>query len=88
MDLGATEILIILVVLLLFFGPSKLSGLGASLGKGIREFKKGLSGEPDPVPAPPPAPPAQLAQTVTVAPEPAQPSAAPAEPSGAPPATH
>lgn len=35
--------LIILVILLLFFGPSKLPGLGASLGKAIRGFKSGLN---------------------------------------------
>ena len=39
--------LIILVILLLFFGPSKLPGLGASLGKAIRGFKAGLN-EADP----------------------------------------
>lgn len=39
--------LIILVILLLFFGPSKLPGLGASLGKAIRGFKAGLN-EVDP----------------------------------------
>lgn len=39
--------LIILVILLLFFGPSKLPGLGASLGKAIRGFKSGLN-EMDP----------------------------------------
>jgi len=35
------------VILLLFFGPSKLPGLGASLGKAIRGFKSGLN-EVDP----------------------------------------
>ena len=39
--------LIVLVILLLFFGPSKLPGLGASLGKAIRGFKEGLN-EADP----------------------------------------
>lgn len=39
-NLGVTEILLIVVVLLLFFGPSKLPELGKSLGKGIQEFKK------------------------------------------------
>lgn len=39
-NLGLTEILLIGVVLLIFFGPSKLPELGKSLGKGIQEFKK------------------------------------------------
>lgn len=39
-NLGITEILLIAVVLLLLFGPSKLPELGKSLGKGIQEFKK------------------------------------------------
>lgn len=34
---------IILVILLIFFGPSKLPGLGKSMGEAIRGFKKGLS---------------------------------------------
>jgi sec-independent protein translocase protein TatA len=39
-NLGITEILLIGLVLLLFFGPSRLPELGKSLGKGIQEFKK------------------------------------------------
>ncbi|HQL48681.1 MAG: Sec-independent protein translocase protein TatAd [Acidobacteria bacterium ADurb.Bin340] len=39
-NLGLTEILLIGVVLLLFFGPSRLPELGKALGKGIQEFKK------------------------------------------------
>ncbi len=39
-NLGITELLLIGVVLLLFFGPSRLPELGKSLGKGIQEFKK------------------------------------------------
>lgn len=37
--LGTTELLIILGVILVIFGPSKLPELGKSLGKGIREFR-------------------------------------------------
>jgi len=40
MRLGLGEILVILVVLLLVFGPNKLPQLGDALGKGIRNFKK------------------------------------------------
>ncbi|HLO68480.1 MAG TPA: twin-arginine translocase TatA/TatE family subunit [Holophaga sp.] len=39
-NLGLTEILLIGVILLIFFGPSKLPELGKSLGRGIQEFKK------------------------------------------------
>jgi len=39
-NLGFTEILLIGVALLIFFGPSRLPDLGKSLGKGIHEFKK------------------------------------------------
>jgi len=43
MKLGFGEILVILVLALLFFGPSKLPQLGSSLGEALRSFKKGLS---------------------------------------------
>ena len=46
-EFSITHWLIILAILLLFFGPSKLPGLGASLGKAIRGFKSGLN-EVDP----------------------------------------
>lgn len=39
-NLGMTELLLLGAALLLFFGPSKLPGLGRGLGEGIREFKK------------------------------------------------
>jgi sec-independent protein translocase protein TatA len=42
--LGFGEILVVLVLALLFFGPSKLPQLGASLGEAIRGFKKGVGG--------------------------------------------
>jgi sec-independent protein translocase protein TatA len=38
------DILVVLVIVLLFFGPKRLPGLGRSLGSGIREFKEGISG--------------------------------------------
>ena len=40
MSLGAMEITIILVVVLLLFGGKKLPELAKGLGKGIKEFKK------------------------------------------------
>ena len=38
--IGIPELLLILALALLVFGPSKLPDIGKSLGKGIREFKK------------------------------------------------
>lgn len=46
MNLGMPEILVILVVALLIFGPKKLPELGRSLGQSIREFKRGGPGDP------------------------------------------
>ena len=40
MRIGATEILLILVLALVVFGGSKLGGVGKALGQSIREFKK------------------------------------------------
>jgi sec-independent protein translocase protein TatA len=41
------EILIILIIALIVFGPKRLPELGRSLGKGIREFRGSLNGEDD-----------------------------------------
>lgn len=38
--LGATELVIILVLVLVIFGAGKLPEIGGALGKGIRNFKK------------------------------------------------
>jgi sec-independent protein translocase protein TatA len=43
MNLGWTEILLLLGLALLLFGPSRLPGLGKSMGEAIRGFKKGIS---------------------------------------------
>jgi len=43
MNLGMTELLLGLGIVLLLFGPSKLTGLGKSLGEAIRGFKKGIN---------------------------------------------
>lgn len=42
MNIGWQEILLILLIALLLFGAKKIPDLAKSLGKGIREFKKGL----------------------------------------------
>jgi len=44
MRLGFGEILVILVIALLVFGPTKLPQLGDALGKGIRNFKRAQDG--------------------------------------------
>ncbi|HLO02119.1 MAG TPA: twin-arginine translocase TatA/TatE family subunit [Symbiobacteriaceae bacterium] len=43
--LGPMEILLILAVALLIFGPSKLPQLGRSVGESLREFKRSMKGE-------------------------------------------
>ena len=42
--IGITEMVIIVVIALLVFGPKKLPSLGKSLGEGITSFKKAISG--------------------------------------------
>ena len=43
--LGPTELIIILVIVLLVFGVGRIAQVGREMGTGIREFRKGLSGE-------------------------------------------
>ena len=45
MRLGITEILLILVLALVVFGGSRLSGVGKALGQSIREFKKDVGSD-------------------------------------------
>ncbi len=46
-NLGMPEILIIVLVLLVFFGAKKIPELAQGLGKGIREFKKAVKDTDD-----------------------------------------
>jgi sec-independent protein translocase protein TatA len=46
-NVGPLEILLVLIVALVVFGPKRLPDLGHSLGKGIREFKGSVTGESD-----------------------------------------
>jgi sec-independent protein translocase protein TatA len=49
MDLGAPELIIILVVVLLLFGPGRIVKIARELGSGINQFKQGLGGtHPEP----------------------------------------
>ena len=58
---GFPELIILLIVLLLVFGAKRLPEMGRSLGKGMREFKEGVSGmESSVMDTDAPTPPAQL----------------------------
>jgi sec-independent protein translocase protein TatA len=43
--IGPPELLIVLVIVLVIFGPKRLPGLGRSLGSGMREFKDSITGK-------------------------------------------
>ncbi|MEY3774539.1 MAG: hypothetical protein RLZZ129_1319 [Verrucomicrobiota bacterium] len=45
--LGPTELVVILIILLVLFGGSKLPGLAKGLGQSIKEFKKATKEEPE-----------------------------------------
>lgn len=75
------EIIIVLVVILIIWGPGKLPDVGAAMGKGIREFRKASSEAHDAVVSTSTtATPAQAAPVAPVIPAPAPASAQPAEP--------
>ena len=44
-NIGPLEIIVVLIIALIVFGPKRLPELGNSLGKGIREFKDSVTGE-------------------------------------------
>jgi sec-independent protein translocase protein TatA len=44
-NIGPLEIIIVLVIVLLIFGPKRLPDLGRSLGSGMREFKDSVTGK-------------------------------------------
>ncbi|MCH8029621.1 MAG: twin-arginine translocase TatA/TatE family subunit [Candidatus Dadabacteria bacterium] len=51
--IGVWELVIILVILLLLFGPSRLGDFGSAMGKGIKGFKRSMK-EPDEIDVTPP----------------------------------
>ena len=46
-QLGPTELIIILVIIIILFGAGRIGKIAGELGQGVREFRKGLSGEDD-----------------------------------------
>ena len=44
-NIGPLELAIVLVIVLLIFGPKRLPGLGRQLGSGMREFKDSIPGK-------------------------------------------
>jgi sec-independent protein translocase protein TatA len=46
-DFGLPELLIILVIIIVLFGPGRIGKVAGELGKGIRSFRDGLSGKDD-----------------------------------------
>jgi sec-independent protein translocase protein TatA len=75
--IGVPELAIILVIVLIVFGAGKLADAGGAMGKGIREFRRGVEGDDKAAPAPATAAPAAAAPAAA-APAAAVP-AAPAE---------
>jgi sec-independent protein translocase protein TatA len=54
MDIGAPELIIILIIVVLLFGPGRIGSVAGELGKGIRNFREGLSGKDEQVQKEPP----------------------------------
>jgi sec-independent protein translocase protein TatA len=74
LDISPVQILIVLVIALLVFGPKRLPEMGKSIGRGIREFKGAILDDEPRRPAEAPAP----APTVAAAPGPVGEADAPA----------
>lgn len=46
-NIGPMELIVVLAIALIFFGPKRLPEMGSSIGKGIREFKSSIGGDND-----------------------------------------
>ncbi len=80
MPIGPWELLVLLVIVLIIFGPGKLPDVGNAIGKGIREFRRASSdiedavrGEPPRTEPPRSEPPATATRTEATPSEPAPP---------------
>ena len=47
-DVGPVELFLVLIVVVLLFGGTRLAEIGGSLGKGVREFRKSISEDDEP----------------------------------------
>ena len=85
MPIGLPELGIILLIILLIFGPKRLPGLGKQIGTGMREFKDSITGkdggEDEDAPA---AEAPQLSPATVATPVPPPTAAAPPEPAAQP----
>jgi sec-independent protein translocase protein TatA len=46
-NVGPLELIVVLIIALIVLGPKRLPEVGRSVGKGMREFKDAISGEPE-----------------------------------------
>lgn len=76
MPIGPTELIIVLVIILVIFGPKRLPQLGRSLGGGMREFKNSITSKADEDDADEPG---EAASLLAAAEEPVTPAPTPAE---------
>ncbi|MGV1049654.1 MAG: Sec-independent protein translocase subunit TatA/TatB [Solirubrobacterales bacterium] len=51
-NIGPLEIVVVLIIALVVFGPKRIPELGSSLGRGINGFKKGIDGKDEPAAVP------------------------------------
>jgi TatA/E family protein of Tat protein translocase len=63
-NIGPLEIIIVLVIVLIIFGPKRLPDLGRSLGRGMREFKDSVTGKDKDEELPSAPPPEEAAWTI------------------------
>jgi sec-independent protein translocase protein TatA len=71
------KLVIVLIIAMIVLGPKRLPEVGKSLGKGIREFKDGITGSHDEAETPPPPP----VPAASITPPPASPAYTPPAPS-------